>query len=123
LGGMFSERAGVLNIALDGMMLCGSLVGFVAAYLAGALWLGVLAGMLAGALLGLVLGFYTVTLQSNQVVAGVAINLLAVGITSFAYRVVFGTGTNQPRVDSFASVDIPGLSRLPIIGPLFFKQD
>jgi ABC-type uncharacterized transport system permease subunit len=123
LGGLFSERAGVLNIALDGMMLCGSLVGFVVAYLAGPLWPGVVAGMLAGALLGLVLGFYTVTLRSNQVVVGVAINLLAIGVTSFAYRAVFGTGTNQPRVDSFASVDIPGLSHLPIIGPLFFRQD
>lgn len=123
LGGMFSERAGVLNIALDGMMLVGSLVGFVVAYLAGSLWLGVVAGMLAGAALGIVLGFYTVTLASNQVVVGVAVNLLAIGVTSFAYRAVFGTGTEQPRVTSFASVDIPGLREVPILGPLFFKQD
>jgi general nucleoside transport system permease protein len=123
LGGMFSERAGVLNIALDGMMLVGSLTGFVVAYLTGSLWLGVVAGMLAGAALGVVLGFYTVTLASNQVVVGVAINLLAIGVTSFAYRAVFGTGTEQPRVDSFAGIDIPGLRDVPVLGPLFFEQD
>jgi simple sugar transport system permease protein len=123
LGGMFSERAGVLNIALDGMMLTGSLTGFVVAFYSGNLWLGVGGGMIAGAVIGVVLGFYTVTLGSNQVVVGVAINLLAIGITSFAYRAVFGTGTEQPRVTSFATLDIPILRDLPLLGPLFFKQD
>lgn len=121
-GGIFSERAGVLNIALDGMMLAGSFVGFTIAVLSGDLWLGVVAGMAAGAALGLVLAFYTVTLSSNQVVVGVAINLLAVGATSFAYRAVFGMGAAQPRVSSFAPVAIPGLADIPILGPLFFHQ-
>jgi simple sugar transport system permease protein len=123
LGGMFSERSGVLNIALEGMMLVGSLSGFVIAFQSGNLWLGVAAGMVAGAVLGLVLGFYTVTLGSNQVVVGVAINLLAIGVTSFAFRAVFGTGTTQPRVSSFATLDIPFLRDIPFLGPLFFKQD
>jgi len=122
LGGMFCERAGVLNIALDGIMLAGSFVAFVIAVLTGNLWLGVVAGMLAGAVLGLILAFYMVTLTSNQVVVGVAINLLTIGATSFAYRAVFGMGTAQPRVTSFTSIAIPGLADIPVLGPLFFHQ-
>jgi general nucleoside transport system permease protein len=122
LGGMFAERAGVLNMALEGMMLAGAFVGFVVAFTTGNIWLGVAAGMLAGAVLGLVLAFYTVTLTSNQVVAGIAINLLLVGATSFGYRAVFGMGTQQPRIISFATVDIPVLADIPILGPLLFQQ-
>jgi ABC-type uncharacterized transport system permease subunit len=122
LGGMFSERSGVLNIALDGMMLAGSFAGFAVAFLTGDLWLGVLAGMMAGAALGLALAFYVVALTSNQVVVGVAINLVVVGATSFAYRALFGMGTAQPRVTSFAPLSIPGLADIPLFGPLIFKQ-
>lgn len=122
LGGMFSERAGVLNIGLEGMMLTGSLVGFAVGYFTGDLWAGVLAAMVAGAALALVLGFCTVTLPGNQVVAGIALNLLALGVTSFAYRVLFGIGTAAPRVDSFLPLRLPILGGLPLLGPLFFRQ-
>jgi general nucleoside transport system permease protein len=122
LGGMFAERAGVLNIGLEGMMLAGSFVGFVVAFSTGSLWLGVGAGMIAGAVLGLVLAFYTVTLTSNQVVAGIALNLLTVGATSFGYRAVFGMGTAQPRVTAFTPIALPGLHDLPVFGPLLFNQ-
>lgn len=122
LGGMFAERAGVLNIALEGMMLAGAFVGFVAAWLSGSLWLGVLFGMTAGALLGLVLAFYTVRLTSNQVVVGIAINLMMMGATSYAFRVVFGPGTDAPRIAPFPTLPIPGLAGIPILGPLLFQQ-
>lgn len=122
LGGMFAERAGVLNIGLEGMMLIGAFSGFAAAFLTGNLWFGVGAGMLAGAALGLVLAFYTVRLTSNQVVVGIAINLLMVGATSYAFRALFGTGTNAPRVTPFPPIEIPVLSKIPILGPLFFQQ-
>lgn len=122
LGGMFAERAGVLNIALEGMMLAGAFCGFAAAYLSGSLWFGVALGMIAGAVLGLVLAFYTVRLTSNQVVVGIAINLLMVGATSYAFRAVFGPGTDAPRVTPFPSIPIPFLSDLPVLGPLLFQQ-
>ncbi len=122
MGGIFAERAGVLNIALDGTMLAGSFTGFVIAYLTGSLWLGVAAGMLAGALVGAVLALYAVLIGSNQVVVGVAINLLIVGATSFLYRAIFGVGITQPRVTSFAPLELPGLSDVPLIGPLLFHQ-
>lgn len=122
LGGMFAERAGVLNIGLEGMMLTGAFVGFVTAYLTGNLWYGVLMGTLSGGVLGIFLAFYTVTLGTNQVVAGIAFNLLMVGVTSYAYRVVFGMGTETQRISSFPTLPVPYLSDIPVLGPLFFQQ-
>ena len=80
-----------LYIGLEGMMLAGSLVGFAAGYFSSNLWVGSLAAMLVGVALGLLLGFYTISLASNQVVAGIALNLLVVGVTGFAYRALFGS--------------------------------
>lgn len=122
LGGMFAERAGVLNIGLEGIMLTGAFVGFVTAFLTGNVWYGVAVGMLSGGLLGLLLAFYTVTLGTNQVVAGIAFNLLMVGATSFAYRAVFGMGTQSPRITAFETLPIPYLSTIPVLGPLLFQQ-
>ncbi|SFZ85433.1 nucleoside ABC transporter membrane protein [Devosia enhydra] len=122
LGGMFAERSGVLNIGLEGMMLTGAFVGFVTAFLTGNIWFGVLMGTLAGGGLGLMLAFYTVTLGTNQVVAGIAFNLLVVGATSFGYRAVFGMGTAAPRVTSLETLPIPILADVPVLGPLLFQQ-
>jgi ABC-type uncharacterized transport system permease subunit len=122
MGGMFGERSGVLNIGLEGIMLAGSLVGFAVGYSTGNLWLGSLAAMIVGGALGLTLGFYTISLGSNQVVTGIALNLLLMGVTSFLYRAMFGNGTAQPRVDSFPPLRIPGLADIPILGPLVFEQ-
>jgi ABC-type uncharacterized transport system permease subunit len=123
LGGIFNERAGVLNIGMEGMMLTGCLVGFAVGALSNNMWLGVLAASLAGLVLGLVLGFFIITLPANQVVAGIALNLLAVGLTSFMYRVVFGTNTQAPRVSGFSTIIVPGLSQIAILGPLLFQQE
>lgn len=122
LGGIYNERSGVLNIGMEGMMIVGSLVGFVAGYFTHNLWLGVLAAAFSGVLLGMILGFFVITLNANQVVAGIALNLLCVGVTSLLFRVIFGVGTESPRVDSFVAVPVPGLSQIPVIGPLFFQQ-
>ncbi len=123
LGGVFAERSGVLNIGLEGMMLVGAFIGFLAAYASGHLVVGVVAAVLAGAATGLLLGVYTITLGSNQVVVGIAVNLLAVGVTSFFYRLAFGAGTDRPRVDAFVAPDLGPLADLPVIGPLLFRQD
>ncbi|MCX5496786.1 ABC transporter permease [Kaistia dalseonensis] len=123
LGGLFAERSGVLNIGLEGMMLVGAFVGFVATFWTGQLWIGVIIAVLAGMVFGLILGFYTITLGANQVVVGIAMNLLAVGVTSFFYRMAFGAGTDRPRIDSFTPLDLGPLVDIPVIGPLLFRQD
>ncbi|MDW6021530.1 ABC transporter permease [Mesorhizobium sp. BAC0120] len=123
LGGLFSERSGVLNIGLEGAMLIGAFVGFVAAYLSGSLALGVMAAVIAGMAFGVILGLYTITLGANQVVVGIAMNLLALGVTAFFYRLIFGSGTQSPRVDAFTPLDLGLLADIPLIGPLLFRQD
>jgi general nucleoside transport system permease protein len=122
LGGVYNERSGVLNIGMEGMMIVGSLVGFVAAYFIHDLWFGVLAAAASGVLLGLILGFFVISLSANQVVAGISLNLLCMGVTSLLFRVVFGVGTAAPRVNPFAAVPIPFLGDIPVVGPLFFRQ-
>ncbi|MFD1944354.1 ABC transporter permease [Paradevosia shaoguanensis] len=123
IGGMFSEKSGVLNIGLEGMMLLGCFVGFAAAYASGSLIVGVLAAIVAGALLGLVLGVFAITIGSNQVVVGIALNLLMVGVTGFFFRLFFGSGTSSPRIDNFQPIDFGALAQIPIIGPLLFQHD
>jgi simple sugar transport system permease protein len=107
---------------MEGMMLAGSLVGFAVGYFTGNMWFGVFVAVLTGGLLGLFLGFFTITLAANQVIAGIALNLLAIGATSFLYRLFFGTGVQQLRVEGFQAVPIPILGQIPILGPLFFQQ-
>lgn len=123
LGGLFAERSGVLNIGLEGMMLVGAFVGFVVTFATGQLAVGVAAAVLSGIVAGLLLGLYTITLGANQVVVGIALNLLAVGLTSFFYRLIFGAGTDRPRIDPFPPIDFGRLGDVPLIGPLLFRQD
>ena len=123
LGGMFSERAGVLNIGLEGMMLVGCFVGFLVAHGTGSNWLGVGAAILAGATTGLVLATYAVGLCANQVVVGISINLAMVGITAFCFRVAFGASGGSPRIEAFPALDFGSLGSIPLLGPLLFQHD
>jgi simple sugar transport system permease protein len=122
LGGIYNERAGVLNIGMEGMMIGGALTGFIVTYYTGSVVLGILAALIVGVLLGLVLGFFTISLSGDQVVVGIAFNLLMLGVTSFVYRAFFAVGTQQPQVASLQAVPIPILENIPILGPLLFRQ-
>ncbi len=122
LGGMYSERAGVVNIGLEGMMLVGAFSGVVGSYFSGSQWIGVLVAMISGILISLIFAFITVNIKIDQIVSGVAINLLAVGLTSFLYRALFGITTVPITVKAFEAFNIPLLSQIPIIGDIFFKQ-
>ncbi len=122
LGGMYSERAGVVNIGLEGMMLVGAFAGVVGSYFSGSQWIGVLVAIISGILISLLFSFVTVNIKINQIVSGVAINLLAIGVTSFLYRALFGLTTVPITVKAFETFDIPILSQIPIIGDIFFKQ-
>ena len=123
LGGMFSERAGVLNIGLEGMMLAGCFVGFIVAFQSGSIWLGVVAAVAVGAVSGLVLAVYAVTLRANQVVVGISINLAMVGLTGFFFRLAFGAGASSPRIAAFPPVEFGPLRDIPIIRPLLLQHD
>lgn len=120
LGGLLSERSGVLNIGLEGMLLTGAFIGAMVAAAVGSAWIGILAALLAGGLLGLVHAYLCVSLRVNQLVSGLAINLAAAGLTAFGARVVFPNGTVElPGVKAIA---IPGLQALPVFG-ILFDQD
>ncbi len=123
LGEIFVERAGILNLGIEGIMLMGALSGFLGAYWSGNLWVGVLAGMLVGALFGLLMGFMSITVKANQVVAGLGITILGGGLSTLLFRLAFGLRTVPPTLDIFPTRPLPGLGRLPLIGPILFEHN
>ncbi|HAE91982.1 MAG TPA: ABC transporter permease [Tissierella sp.] len=122
LGGMYSERSGVVNIGLEGIMLVGAFAGVVGSYFTGSYWIGALVAIVSGIFISAIFALITVKIKINQIVSGVAINLLAVGLTSFFYRALFGITTVPITVKAFEPINIPILSNIPIIGEIFFKQ-
>ena len=125
LGELICERAGVMNLGIEGIMVLGAMTGFVTVYLAGDLWLGVAAALAVGGLAGFVHAMFTVKLALNQHVTGIALTILATGIAFFCYRLL----TERTEIDGemlkiapFSSFAIPGLSAIPGIGPVLFDQ-
>ena len=120
-GEAICERAGILNIGIEGMMLIGAFFGFAATYATGDLALGFGSGMASGLLAAVVFAVFAVTIKANQIVVGVAINLLGLGLTSFLFRTYFvSTGRG---VDIARSLDIPFLSDIPYLGAAVFRQN
>jgi len=123
LGGLWSERSGVLNIGLEGMLLTGAFVSAAATFYANNnVWVGVAAALVAGGLVGLLHAYLCVTLRVDQLVSGLAINLSAAGLTAFASRLVFNSEATQ-KLPGMAAIALPGLSQMPILGSLLFDQD
>lgn len=122
LGGLFSERSGVLNIGLEGMLLTGAFVSAATVFYTGSGWVAILAALIVGGLVGLLHAYLCVTLRVDQLVSGLAINLSAAGLTAFLSRLVFNSKTSQP-LQGLDAIAIPGLSQIPIVGSLFFNQD
>jgi len=116
LGGIFSERAGIINIGLEGMMLTGAFAGVATSFFTGSAWLGVLAAILVGGLLGLLHAFLTVKFLVNQVVSGTGINILALGFTAYMSQVLWGSRGASESVNSLDVISIPLLKDIPIIG-------
>ncbi len=119
LGELLAERAGVLNVGLEGMLLGGAFSALAVALLSGSLLLGVGVALLVGAAMGGLLAGFVVRLNANQVVAGTALNLLAAGLTGVAYRAVFGVTGAALTVTGAPQLAVPGLSAVPVIGALF----
>lgn len=119
IGEIFSQRAGVMNLGLEGIMLMGAVSGYLVAVNKHNLALAMLTVIIVGAVLGLVFAFLTVTLQADQTVAGMAMLTFGTGLSGFIGKSVSGVNANL----AFEAFDIPLLSKIPIIGPSFFHQD
>jgi simple sugar transport system permease protein len=118
LAGALCQRAGVFNISLEGTMLVGAFAGVAGSWYTGSVWLGVLLAVVAGTAYSLILAIGHVSLGGDAIVLGVAINLLAVGLTSFLIRTVFGTrGTfSDPALQGLDAIHIPGIEDIPFVG-------
>ncbi|MCL7872492.1 ABC transporter permease [Bacillus altitudinis] len=128
LGGVFSERSGVVNIGLEGLMVVGAfssiIFNLMFADTFGALtpWLGLLVGMVIGGVFSLIHAVATITFRADQTVSGVAINMLALGATLFVVKLIYGKAQTDKITEPFYKGDIPLLSDIPIIGDIFFKD-
>ena len=122
VGETVAERAGVLNLGLEGMMLSGALSAFLAAYYLDSVVLGSLAGVAMGVGLGALMAFLSVTLRTEQIINGIAIVLLALGLTTFVFEKLFA-GEEQPAVSGIPDLDVPVLSTLPGVGEVLFQQN
>ena len=122
LGGMFSERSGVVNIGLEGLMLISAFAGVVGASLSGSALVGLGFALAAGLIFALIHALMSITFEADQIISGTAINLLALGGTGFLMVQIFGSGGTSPRVPGFKEVAIPLLSDIPLIGPALFNQ-
>ena len=121
LGGVMSERSGVVNIALEGIMLTGAFMGYVAALATHNLWFGVGVAVLSGALIAGLHAVLAIEFQVDQIVSGTVINILAVGITGVYYRTFIQT-QNVAGPGTLPTWKIPFLSQIPILGPIFFQN-
>ncbi|WP_348700391.1 ABC transporter permease [Duganella fentianensis] len=118
MGELVTERSGVLNLGMEGMMLVGAVVGFGVTLTTGQMSLGLLAAMLAGMAMALIFGFLVLTLQTNQVATGLALTLFGIGLSAF-----MGRGLVGQTVAPMPHLEFPLLSQLPFVGPLLFRFD
>lgn len=123
LGELLTEKSGSLNLGVEGMMLMGAVIGFMAAYNTGNPWLALLGAFAAGGLGALIYAVTTVTLRANQVVTGLTLTIFGAGISSFLGDNMIGYSVPTNVQAFFAKTAIPVLSDIPFIGPVFFRQD
>ena len=122
IGGTICERSGIVNIALEGLILIGAFSSVVVSYFTGSAWLGVLGAIIVGALFSLILAYFSINLRSDQVVVGTAINIFALGATGFLTDFIFKEAGATPGVAGLNPIKIPILCNIPWIGEIFFQQ-
>ncbi|MEK4030132.1 MULTISPECIES: ABC transporter permease [Bacillaceae] len=128
LGGVFSERSGVVNIGLEGLMIIGAFTAivfnltFASTFGAATPWVALIAAMIVGGLLSLLHALASITFRADQVVSGVAINFLALGVSLFLVKMLYDKGQTDIIKFNFKKVDIPVLSDIPVIGRLIFSN-
>ncbi|WP_438317772.1 ABC transporter permease [Sporosarcina sp. FA9] len=127
IGGVFSERSGVVNIGLEGLMVMGAFIGiifnlaFVETFGAWTPWLALLAAMIVSAIFSILHAVASITFRADQVVSGVAINMLGIAVALFSVKMIFGKGQTDFIQKSIPRFNVPVLHEIPFIGPLFFK--
>jgi len=122
LGELICERAGVLNLGIEGIMVAGAFAGWMAVYSGTGLWTGVMVAMVVGMAFGLIHSVLTVPFGLSQHVVGLGVTLLATSSTYYAYRLALPEVTSPPKITAFQPFEIPVLSDIPLIGPALFAQ-
>ncbi|WOV85338.1 ABC transporter permease [Sporosarcina jeotgali] len=128
IGGVFSERSGVINIGLEGLMVMGAFVGivfnlfFVDTFGAWTPWVSILAAMVVSAIFSLMHAVASISFRADQVVSGVAINLLGIAIALFSVKMIYGKGQTDFIQEKIPRFNIPFLQDIPVLGPMFFKS-
>src|SRR5437868_5857095 len=117
-GGVVAERSGIVSLTLEGFMLAGAFSAALGSYYGGSPWVGVLAGIGGGLLFGLIHAAASIRYRADQIVVGIAINLLVVGITRFFLRLAFGSSSNSPRVPGFGADRAGGMLSSSFRNPL-----
>jgi simple sugar transport system permease protein len=120
-GELLSERAGVLNLSLDGIMLMAAFGAALASWATGDAWFGVIAAIVISLVIGFVQAVLSVSLRANQLVVGIGFNILALGATTFLYREIFGP-LSRDTIPGFAGLDFAWLAGIPIVGPALAQQ-
>ncbi len=123
LAEVYAERTGMMICAIEGIFLIGAWGGFVGVYLTGSLVIGLLVAILCGMAMAALYGIVTVYMKQQQVVTGTALNILAAGICAFFQRVLFGVPTTPLQIQTLPKIAIPLLSKIPVLGPIFFQQN
>ena len=117
LGEIYTERSGVLNLGVEGMMIMGAYSAFTTAYITGNPWLGILVGGIVGGAFSLIHAFASITLKANQVISGLSLTMLGLGLSG-----VLGRGwEGKPLPNAISSITVPGLSKIPFLGPILFE--
>lgn len=122
IGELIIERSGILNVSIEGMMLVSASAGFISAYFSNSIILGIIVGMLSAAIFGLVLSFFSVYLKANQIIIGLGLLILGMGLSSLMYRLLIGVRTLAPKISVLKRLEIPGLVDIPFFGEIFFDQ-
>lgn len=119
LGEIYTERSGVLNLGVEGMMIVGAVTGFGVSLTTGNVYAGIIAAMIVGGLLSLIHAFISISMRANQVVSGLALTMLGLGLSGLVGRAYIG----KPLYDRLPQMTIPLLVDIPILGPSLFKHD
>ncbi len=122
LGETISEKTGILNIGMEGVMLSGAFFSFAGAWYSGSMIVGLFFGIMGGVGVSALHALLTVKLAKDQSVSGLALNMMVLGLTSFLYKLV-SSGQSYQQIETFQTIQIPLLSQIPIIGEAFFNRD
>jgi len=122
LGETLAQRSGVINVGLEGIMLVGAFVAVLVAVQTGSPWIGLAGAIAAGAMMGALHAYFSVVLKVEQIVTGIALLFLGMGLSGYGYRLTFGLSGTPVAVPGFRPLEFFGLSQIPIVGPILFGQ-